>query len=56
MRSILPSRELGIAKSEAHRAVDIANMTPEAKEAIREAGFSGAFLYRHPATATSRSG
>jgi ParB family transcriptional regulator, chromosome partitioning protein len=32
------ARELGIGKAEAHRAVKIASITPEAKEAAREAG------------------
>jgi hypothetical protein len=32
------ARELGIQKSEAHRAVKIASMAPEAKKAAKEAG------------------
>ena len=32
------ARELGVSKSEAHRAVKIDSITPEAKEAAREAG------------------
>ena len=34
------ARDLGVSKSEAHRAVKIAAITPEAKEAAREAGIA----------------